>query len=149
MLKNKISVKGDVHNNKEKIVRYMPTFSWIFVFVFEGGVLSRKEKTNICGIRTLTSSVKNKRGRNTEAVYQRRQCSRLMMQPPLLLFFVVQQTIQTIQMGTKAVQAVGKMKNRAFSFFASEYSEIYAMRTSRDFEYFAKYSETSCCIERI
>jgi hypothetical protein len=90
MLKNKISVKGDVHNNKEKIVRYMPTFSWIFVFVFEGGFLSRKEKTNICGTGTLTSSVINKRGRNTEAVYQRRQCSRLMMQPPLLLFFVVQ-----------------------------------------------------------
>jgi cysteine desulfurase len=48
-----------------------------------------------------------------------------------------------------AVQAVGKMKNRAFSFFASEYSEIYAMRTSRDFEYFANYSETSSCNERI
>jgi hypothetical protein len=44
MLKNKISVKGDVHNNTEKLVRYMPTFSWIFVFVFEGWFLSRKEK---------------------------------------------------------------------------------------------------------
>jgi hypothetical protein len=72
-----------------------------------------------------------------------------MMQPPLLLFFVVQQTIKTIQRGTKAVQAVGKMKNQAFSFFASEYSEIYAMQTSRDFEYVAKYSETSSCNERI
>ena len=128
----------------------MPTFSWIFVFVFEGWFLSRKEKkTNICGTETLTSSAKSKKGRNIEAIYQRRQCSRLIMQPPPLLFFVVQQTIQTIQMGTKAVQAVGKMKNWAFSFFASEYSEIYAMRTSRDFEYFAKYSETSSCNERI
>jgi hypothetical protein len=36
-----------------------------------------------------------------------------------------------------------------FLFFASEYSEIYAMRTPRDFEYFAKYSETSSCNERI